>query len=323
MPQSSSTGTIARTCGRTPPRHGARLPAAALASLLALLLGALALSPPALAEPAASRPGAFGPIYEHIAYGPRLRQYLNVYASRTPRSPLVVLVHGGGWRYFDALVHFESESLGLQAQGFTVVTINYDQDSERTPAFPTEPNDVSMAVKWAIANAAAYNGDPGKLVLLGGSAGGHLSALVAEQMNAAAPGTVKGVVTLSGPTNFRQLMPLIEANKLPNEGFKQSVLQAVGREPSGKPYLFSNPAEQEAYEARWSPALQVNPKGCARWLIFHSEAELIPLSQAEQLNAKLKEAGCSSTLQVLPGARHAFTYWGSISAQVFSFIKSI
>jgi|GEM_PF-2007840 acetyl esterase len=318
----------ATSSGQTYPRRTAAhlrrrgLRASLAAATCATLLAALALAPSALGE-VIVRQSTYGTVYEHLLYGPKFRQNLNVFVSATPDSPIVVLIHGGGWRYYDALVHFEMESLALQQQGFTVFTINYDQDSETTPAFPGEPNDVELAIRWALSNAATYHGNPGKLVLLGGSAGGHLAAVAAEQINAAAPGTVKGVISLSGPTDFRTLVPLIEHNALPNEEFDHNVYQAVGREPNGTPYMYTNPAEEEAFEAKWSPALNAPTKGCPRWLLFHSEAELIPLTQAQQLNAKLHEAGCSSTLQVLPGSRHAFAYWKEVTPQIFSFINGI
>ncbi len=291
----------------------------AIGAALALLL--LGSTSAAQAMTATVSTNTYGTVYEHLFYGPRVRENVNVYASRSPKSPTVILVHGGGWRFYDALSKFEAESLALQAQGFTVFTINYDQDSSTSPAFSIEPEEVAAATHWAMNNASSFNADPSNVTLLGGSAGGHLVGLVAQRLNAAAAGTIRGVVTLSAPESFRTLIPMIEGRVITNEEFVTSVYQAVGREVDGPSYMFANPFEQEAYETRWSPALNISSRNCTRWLLFNSEAEFIPLSQAQEMNNGLTQAGCPSTLKVVPGSRHAFGYWKEVAPLVFSFIR--
>jgi acetyl esterase/lipase len=281
------------------------------------MVALLAASPSA---PAATLSSAYGPVYERLPYGPEWRQVLDVFASTTPKAPIVVLVHGGGWRFYFALSQFASESEALQAQGFTVFDITYRQDSETKPAFPVEPNDVMLATRWAIANAARFNADPGNVTLLGGSAGGHLVSLAAEQLDAASPGTVKGVVTLSAPTNFMTLLQMIQEGKITNEDFIFSVQQALGRDPGTN--VFATRSEEEAYPQVWSPALHVGAQGCPKWLLFNSEAELIPLSQAQEMDHALLGAGCRATLQVVPGTRHAFGYFPKVGSTIFSFVRS-
>ena len=260
-------------------------------------------------------------VITHVSYGPRMRQYLDIYPSRTPNAPVVVLVHGGGWRVFDDLQRFERESEALQKQGITVFTINYDQDSPTKPAFPTEPNDVELAIQWAIENAARFDGNPNDVVLVGGSAGGQLVDVAGEQMDAASPGSIRGVVSLSGPSDFLTLVPLIQEGIVENENFITSVYQAVGREENGTPYMFATQAGEEAYERTWSPA--DNPiANCPKWLLFNSQDELIPLSQEQEMYERLEASGCPATMDVVPGTKHAFAYWNSVSETVASFVKS-
>lgn len=293
----------------------------------AFVIGALAalaaLMSTAPAQASTVRSGAFGAIYEHINYGPRFRQTLNVFASPISGSPIVVLIHGGGWRFYDALSRFESQALFLQGQGNTVFNINYDQDSPTTPAFSLEPEDVTLAVQWAIAHAAEYSGNPHKVVLLGSSAGGHLAATVAEKLDSAAPGTVAGVVLLSPPTDLTRLTSEIAAGSISNEEFVISERQAVGRDTTtGEPYLYTLPWQQEAYERRWSPALTASST-CPKWLIFNSTEEFIPISQAQELNTNLHGKGCSSTLVEVPGTRHAFGYWSRAAFPIAEFIRGL
>jgi acetyl esterase len=262
----------------------------------------------------------YGPVYEHLSYGPRYRQVLDVYEAKVAHAPIVVLVHGGGWRTQDSLVMYASESEALQQQGFTVFEIEYDQDSETIPAFPLENNDVALATRWAIANAATFHADPSNVILLGGSAGGQLVSVAAEQLNAAKPGTVRGVVALSAPTNFKTLLTMIENGTITNESFITSVKQALGRDPGEK--AFASLSEWEAYPGTWSPALHAPTQSCPNWLLFNSETELIPLSQATEMNQALLAAQCGSTLKVVPGSKHAFAYFGTVAPAIFSFIKA-
>lgn len=77
-----------------------------------------------------------------------------------------------------------------------------------------------------------------------------------------------------------------------------------------------------AYAEEWSPALNIPTSNCPAWLLFNSEAELIPLSQAEEMYANLLNANCSATLDVVPGTRHAFAYFRDVENTIFSFIRS-
>jgi acetyl esterase/lipase len=262
----------------------------------------------------------YGPVYERLSYGPRFRQVLDVFASSVARSPIVILVHGGGWRFYTALTKYQSESMALQQAGFTVFDINYDQDSETTPAFPLEPNDVTLATHWAMANAATFNATPGNVILLGASAGGQIVSLAAEQMDAASPGTVRAVVALSAPTSFPPLLKMIQEGKITNEEFTFSVQQALGRDPGSK--VFASQSEAEAYPATWSPALHVPQQNCPAWLLFNSEEELIPLSQAVEMNNRLLEAKCNTTLHVLPGSGHGFAYFNTVASTIINFMKA-
>jgi acetyl esterase len=288
------------------------------AAALAFATALLAAAPNALA---ASLSSPYGPVYERLRYGPGYRQVTDVFQSASPNSPLVVLVHGGGWRFDFALSQFAPQSKALQAQGFTVFDIQYKPDSETTPAFPMEPNDVMLATRWAIANAASFSADPGKVVLLGGSAGGHLVSLAAEQLDSESPGTVKGVISLSGPMNFTTLLPMIQDGAITNENFITSVEQALGL--GVEPSVFASRSEAESYPATWSPALHVPAtQNCPNWMLFNSEAELIPLPQAQEMSSNLAKANCKATLNVLPGSKHAFSYFDRVSSAIFSFIRS-
>ncbi len=277
-------------------------------------------------EQSASGNGS-GQFYERVAWGPKLKQRANIWASATPNSTTVILVHGGGWRKQGGLAYLKKEALGLQAHGFTVFSINYQQDNANRAAFPLEPNDIMAATQWAIAHAGTYNSNPSKVVLVGGSAGGNLVALAAEQLDAAHPGTVKAVVSLSGPMNFQTLIPLVENGVITNRNFIVSIYQALGGSEDEGYFGGEEEDEEEvlltqALELEGSPALNISSHNCPEWLLFTSADDLVPASQSEEMYSDLLASKCKATLQVLPGSQHAFAYWNQVSETIYGFIKA-
>lgn len=102
-------------------------------------------------------------------------QRLDVYAPPgADRCPVMVYVHGGGWRRGD------KRAVGLKAtsftgRGFVFVSVNY----RLLPAgrHPNNVEDIAAAVAWLHDHVKRYGGDPGAMFLMGHSAGSHLVAL--------------------------------------------------------------------------------------------------------------------------------------------------
>jgi acetyl esterase/lipase len=105
---------------------------------------------------------------------------LDVYAPKGARkAPVIVFIHGGGWRAGDKGNRTTGENLAQRygAEGFVVVSVNY----RLTPAgkHPANIRDVAKAVAWTHDHITQYGGDPARMSIMGHSAGGHLAALVA------------------------------------------------------------------------------------------------------------------------------------------------
>lgn len=255
------------------------------------------------------------PVYMEIPYGPSPAERLAVFSQVKPLSPLVILIHGGGWRLQRNPTEFGSQAASLQKQGFAVFDVNYDQTSPTERAFPLETGDIAAATAWAIAHAAEYGANPADVVMIGGSAGGQLAERVAEQLDAAAPGTVRGVVSLSGPTDFATLIELIQAKVLTDRSYIFSIGQALGCTGA----LASCPHQ---YEAEWSPALNVPLAGCPAWMLLWSEADTVGRLQGEELLGRLSAAGCSASTDVLPTG-HGFSMWSAAAPAIFSFVRAL
>jgi arylformamidase len=117
-----------------------------------------------------------------ISYGKAEQQKLDVYSAiGSPQGkacPVVVWVHGGGWRLGD-----KDNRSGINLckswanAGIVMVNLNY----RLTPdvMHPAHVQDVAAGIAWVQKNIAKHGGDPEKIYLLGHSAGAHLVALVA------------------------------------------------------------------------------------------------------------------------------------------------
>jgi acetyl esterase/lipase len=261
----------------------------------------------------ASRPPA--PVLG-VAYGSSSpSEVMDVYPSASPGSPLVVLVHGGGWRSSTQKV-LTSESKTLQKEGFAVFNVNYQLDSTTTPAFPMEVQDTALAIEWAIEDASTFDADPGDVIVIGGSAGGQLAGMAAEQLNDARSGTVAGVVTLSGATDFGALFEDLHDKHL-KAPLPKDIQQALGCSVTANTCT-------SALAEQWSPSANVTSSNCPEfgWLIFNSQNELMPLDQQLDMAGALTSEGCQVLTSVIGGRAHSFAYWPTVEPAIVAFIES-
>lgn len=88
--------------------------------------------------------------------------------------PIVIFIHGGGWRSGDKSFQHPLASK-VAEQGFLCATIEYRLSPEAK--FPAAVKDIKSAIKWLKKNAERYKADSSNVTLLGCSSGGHLAAL--------------------------------------------------------------------------------------------------------------------------------------------------
>ncbi|GIL01078.1 MAG: hypothetical protein BroJett030_09770 [Alphaproteobacteria bacterium] len=137
----------------------------------AALLALAALAP---VLPSAAVAKTFG----GVSYGPNS---LDIYTPDTDNAPVIVYVHGGAWR-----AGSRGEARGPAAYfnslGYIVVSVGYSLSG---PA-DRQADEIGAAVRWVKANISKYGGNPGRVALMGHSAGTHLAALAA--LSGRAPG---------------------------------------------------------------------------------------------------------------------------------------
>jgi acetyl esterase/lipase len=242
------------------------------------------------------------PFYE--AGGRTLK--LDVYRSRQrpTRAPVLLQIHGGAWM----IGRKDDQGLPLMtrlaAHGWVCIAASYRLSPKAT--FPDHLIDVKAAIRWIREHGAEYGADPDFIVISGGSAGGHLSALAALTPNDPEyqPGfedvdtRVQGCVPFYGVYDFTDrrshwnkslLLPMLER-----------LIMKRRRADDG-----------DAFE-RASPMSRVRADAPPFLVIHGTRDTLVPIDDArifvELLRAVSKEPVAFAEV---PGAQHAFEVFPS------------
>jgi acetyl esterase/lipase len=218
---------------------------------------------------------------------------LDLYLPDAPAGPLPVLVfiHGGGWRKGDR-ADYKVYTVRYAQRGYAAATISYRLSEEAK--FPAAIEDAKCAVRWVRANAGEYGFDPRHIAVIGGSAGGHISmmtgytagdpALEGNGGHADQSSSVQAVVNFYGPSD------------LTTEQAKafRDVQTFLGATYEENPGLYTQA----------SPVAHID-SDCPPTLIFHGSIDqLVPVEQSEALAAKLREAGVPCEYQRVEGWPH-------------------
>jgi len=157
------------------------------------------------------------PNYKDLAYASASdTQKLNLYLPTTGTGPfpLVINIHGGGFKFGDKGMLSESTGTALLDAGYAVASIDYRLSGEAI--FPAAVQDAKAAVRFLRANAAEYNLNPDKIAVFGQSAGGNIASMVgvtgnisdyddASLGNEGVSSAVQAVINHYGPTDFLQM----------------------------------------------------------------------------------------------------------------------
>ncbi len=118
-------------------------------------------------------------VEKNVPYGPEPRHRLDVWRTSDDLggAPVIFYIHGGAWTFGDKREQGRPMLHEFCARGWIVVAANY-RLAPRDP-WPAQIEDVIRTLAWVKREIAAYGGDPDRVVIAGGSAGGHLAALAA------------------------------------------------------------------------------------------------------------------------------------------------
>jgi acetyl esterase/lipase len=223
------------------------------------------------------------------------------------KAPVLVAVHGGGWQVGNRKF-YSSWGPYLARNGYAVFAIEYRLMKPGVKTYPGAIYDTKAAVQYVRANAGKLGIDPERIGMVGDSAGGHLSALVAlageepafsseyrSDPNAVVSAKVKVVVGFYG---VYDMLAQWEHDLVarPRDNISEKFLGAAPY-TSRRAFFDASPISYATVE-----------KNSTRFQLIHGDHDDIvdPATQSTAFLIALKQAGFFVRTVVIPGAGHFF-----------------
>jgi len=247
---------------------------------------------PVMSEAGEVDPAKIGTVERDVTYctvdGVELKMDVYYPALNQGAWAVTMYVHGGGWSSGD-----KAQGTGvmefpiLQHAGFLVVSVNYRLAPEYV--FPAMIEDVKCAVRYLRAHAIEYNLDPNRIGVWGGSAGGHLVALLGAADESAGfdageyldqSSRVQAVVDMFGPTDLTVQF----------EGGYENASRVFG-----------------GFDAALASPVTYVSSDDPPFLMLHGDADkLVPIEQSEIMLAALQAVGVPAEMVTVTNAGHSF-----------------
>ncbi len=243
----------------------------------------------------------------NIAYAQYPETKVDVYKPKGAgaKRPAVIVIHGGGWTGGAKEGMVAQYCLPYLERGFVVANVEYRL--AKAALAPAAVEDVLAAAQWFVRNAGKYGVDKKRIVVTGGSAGGHLSLMVGLTPKSAKlgkPTSIAAVINFYGITD-------------------------VGDQLSGanmRKYAVTWLPEQEG---RYDLARRVSPMTYVRRsappvLTLHGDADqTVPYEHGVRLTKALRDAGADAELITVAGGKHGFPpeKMKELYADIFRFLE--
>jgi acetyl esterase/lipase len=211
---------------------------------------------------------------------------LDIYIPKNVSKPvpLLVFIHGGGWRggdRADYLVYL----VAFAKKGYITATVSYRLLKDAP--YPACAEDITDAVSWFFKNGQKYGYDPDRIALIGGSAGGHLAMLAgygwknpATNIDTAGDHRIKAVVDIYGPydltTEYARTHSLVTS-------FLNNTYEKA-------PEIFSEASPKHYLDSTDPPTM----------ILQGTSDQLVPVSQSDSLKAMLDNLGIPCVYYRLP-----------------------
>lgn len=236
--------------------------------------------------------------------------YLPESLSTGTKAPVLLWIHGGGFTGGDKGQKRELNiGNNFAEHGYVVMSINYAlQQKGGAPAWPQNLHDCKTAVRWLRANAARLHLDPDRIVVAGGSAGGHLASMVAltKPEDGFDPKGPYGEFSCAVQCGMDFYGPVELTTWHDSTMFGKTKAQDIEIYRKASPVI---------YARKDSPPM----------LILHGTADkTVDIKQSEALEAALKNVGAVVEFVRIPDAPHTFDLQPKqkdLRPLVFSFLE--
>lgn len=230
---------------------------------------------------------------------------LDLFLPKQRRGPVpgMVFLHGGGWRG-GSRQQFWRQAIHMATLGIVGICSSYRFVPEFV--FPAQLEDAQASVRWLRAQADALGVDAQRIGAAGGSAGGHLAALLGtcEAVVGGLSSRVQAVIAFNG---------VFDLTSLHTAGGSSAVEGLLG------------PSRRLAAEA--SPVV-VADASAAPTLLLHGTADTtVPFGQAEAYQRRLRELGIRVELDAADGAAHGYfnrpPYYQATLRRMEQFVRAV
>jgi acetyl esterase/lipase len=241
--------------------------------------------------------------YSNVFYaGDTLKKHLlDIYlpANAKANVPVVIWVHGGGWRVNDkyADMNYMKNTIRMIIEkGYAIASIDYRHST--TAKFPAQIQDCNQAIQFLYDNASKYKLDKNKFVVMGFSAGGHLGSLLAlshnnniKDFSIKQPSfKIKAMLNYYGPV---ELLLFYGAGSPPD--IKDDAIATL---------LGVSPIERPDVVKYASPSTYIDKDDPPFFIVHGEKDESVPVNHSYLLQSYLNLAHVKNEIHVVKGAPH-------------------
>lgn len=229
-------------------------------------------------------------------------------------APVLLQIHGGNWTHGYGSKNEQGLPLMVEMakKGWVCVSIDYRLCPK--VVFPEHIIDCKSALVWIKEHIEEYGGNPDFIIVTGGSAGGHLSSLLALSANESAlqPEFENKDTSVQGCIPYYGIYDLMNSNKLQ----ASQALEIVMR----KDVIKQTKQENEALYRLMSPISHIN-KDAPPFLVIHGDKDsLTSLGDAQYFASSLDEISKNTVeFAEICGGQHAFDVFSSIRSDYVLF----
>jgi acetyl esterase/lipase len=228
----------------------------------------------------------------NVAYGTDALQKMDVYLpeGRSETTKVIILIHGGAWSSGDKADFTPYvDTLKNRLPGYAIINLNYRMANGTVNFFPTQETDVKAAIEFIYSKKTEYKISD-KFVLLGNSAGAHLSLLHAYKYTT--PVKIKAVVDFYGPADMVDMYNNPASILVP----PSAIQSVVGATPSTNLTLYQQSSPVTFVSAQSPPTI-----------ILHGGVDVIVSpNQSVALKTKLQTFGVINQYVFYPTENHGW-----------------
>jgi acetyl esterase len=219
--------------------------------------------------------------------------------------PVYMHIHGGGW-VEGSNADQSAEMRWFADRGWLVISVGYSLSNDRRHLWDLVIGQIGCAMAWADANVSSRGGDPARLALRGGSAGGNLALNAAYMANA---GTLRSSCGGRVP-RVRSVTPIYPGVDLVSIYRKQHGPTGLDTKAMATKYLGGTPEQvPERYKAVGS-ATHISAAAPPTLLFLSENDHVVPPDSMAAFVQQARQAGITVEVVSVPFAEHGFDLTG-------------